>query len=99
MEKLLESLTKWLKKSGIKVNNNKTELCLFYKNVTTPISKTLNGVSITLAKILNVIGVLFDVKLSWTLYIYNTMAKASKSLNALKFIRKFHNTKEFSLCC
>ena len=95
MEKSLESLTKWLKKSGLKVNNNKTELCLFYKNDTAPITITLEGVSIKSANIINVLGVLFDVKLSWTPHIYNTIAKASKSLNALKLIRKFFNTKEF----
>jgi hypothetical protein len=86
IEKSLESLTKWLKKSGLKVNNNKTELCLFYKNDTAPITITLEGVSIKSANSINVLGVLFDVNLSWTPHIYNTIAKASKSLNALKLI-------------
>jgi hypothetical protein len=30
MEKLLESKTKWLKISGLKVNHDKTDLCLFH---------------------------------------------------------------------
>ena len=29
MKKSLEAITKWLKKSGLKVNDDKTELCLF----------------------------------------------------------------------
>jgi hypothetical protein len=82
MEKSLESLTKWLKISGLKVNNNKTELCLFYKNNIAPITITLDGVTINSANNINVLEVLFDVKLSWTPHIYNTIAKASKSLNA-----------------
>ena len=29
MEKKLEMITKWLKDSGLKVNENKTEICVF----------------------------------------------------------------------
>ena len=32
MEKSLEAITKWLKKSGLKVIESKTELCLFHRN-------------------------------------------------------------------
>ena len=32
MEKSLESITKWLKKSGLKVNEDKTEICLFHRH-------------------------------------------------------------------
>ena len=28
MEKSLEAITKWLKKSGLKVNENRTQICL-----------------------------------------------------------------------
>jgi hypothetical protein len=31
MEKPHEAITKWLRNSGLVVNQNKTELCLFYK--------------------------------------------------------------------
>jgi hypothetical protein len=95
MEKSLESLTKWMKKSRLKVNNNKTKLFLFYENDTTTISINFDGASITSAKNINVLGVLFDGELSWTLDIFNTIAKASKSLNTLKLIRKFLYTKKF----
>ena len=37
MEKSLEAITKWLKQSGMKVNQNKTEACLFYKHDIAPI--------------------------------------------------------------
>ena len=32
MEKTLEAITKWLKKSGMKVNDEKTELCVFHRH-------------------------------------------------------------------
>ena len=31
MEKSLEAIIKWLKNSGLKVNNEKTDMCLFYE--------------------------------------------------------------------
>ena len=31
VEKALETTTKWMRKSGLKVNEAKTEACLFYK--------------------------------------------------------------------
>ena len=31
MEKSLEAITKWLRKSGLKVKDKKTELCLFHR--------------------------------------------------------------------
>jgi ATP phosphoribosyltransferase len=37
MEKLPESITEWLKKLGLKVNHDKTDLCLIHKQETTTI--------------------------------------------------------------
>ena len=38
LEKRLEMITKWLKDSGLVVNESKTELCLFHKNDKAPIT-------------------------------------------------------------
>jgi hypothetical protein len=32
MKKSLEAITKWLRQSGLKVNQEKTDLCQFYKS-------------------------------------------------------------------
>ena len=42
MQDELMLITTWLKKSGLKVNKTKTELCLFFKKDTHPIEITLN---------------------------------------------------------
>ena len=44
MEKSLEATTKWLKKSGLKVNESKTEVCVFYHKNTPKIEIILNNV-------------------------------------------------------
>ena len=90
----LDNITKWLKKSGLKVNSAKTELCLFYKHDTAPISIVLGGAEVTSSKHINVLGVTFDSKLNWTTHIHKTAAKCSKALNALKIIRKYFTTNE-----
>ena len=66
MEKALEGITKGLKRFGLKVNNSKTELCLFYKHDTAPISVTIGDDNISSTNTMNVLGVLFDMKMTWS---------------------------------
>jgi hypothetical protein len=60
MERTLKSITKWLANSGLKVNNVKTELCLFYKSDTLPVALPLGGMDKTSSKTINVLGLMFD---------------------------------------
>ena len=59
MENKLEQIENCLKKSGMKVNDAKTCLCLFYKSDTAPIQIKLNDVMIKSTKSINVLGVWF----------------------------------------
>ncbi len=83
MEKTLESITKWMKKYSLKVNDSKTELCFFYKHDTVPVTMKINGNYISSITKMNALGVLFDMKLTWHPHVSNTIIKASKSLNAI----------------
>jgi hypothetical protein len=97
MEKTLEAITKWLKKSGMKVNNKKTELCLFHRLNTAQINFSI-GDSIVKSKIeINVLGVLFDSRLQWSNHISKAILKANKALNAIKLIRNFFTKNELLL--
>ena len=89
MEKKLEMITKWLKESGLKVNENKTELCLFHRNDTQIITINLQNQMITSKKSMNVLGVEFDSKLNWSQQVTNTIVKSNKALCALKLIKKY----------
>ena len=88
------NFTNWLIQSGLKVNEDKTGLCLFYKNDTTPISITLKGKVIESVNSMNVLGVIFDSKLSWTNHVALAINKAQNALNALKLIRRFFTHKQ-----
>ena len=75
MERKLLVIINWLSHSGMKVNEQKTDLCLFYKGDTTLIAINLNNKVIKSNKTINVLGVIFDSKLQWQ----NTSLKQSQS--------------------
>ena len=85
----LEMITKWLRDSGLVVNEFKTEICLFHRNDQPLIKVKVDGAVITSKKSMNVLGVIFDSKLNWNLQVASSINKARKKLFALRLLRKF----------
>ena len=54
-----------MKSSGLKINESKTELCLFSRNDVAAMVMSVNGVDVSTKPEINVLGVLFDSKLQW----------------------------------
>ena len=94
MEKSLEAITKWLKKSGLKVNESKTEICLFHRNDSTPIQININNTIINSKPHINVLGVTFDSKLQWHEQVASTISKSNKALYCIKLIKKYFTANE-----
>ena len=94
MKMKLELITKWLKDSGLKVNEGKTEMCLFFKKDLPPVSLILNGIILHSKDSMNVLGVAFDCKLNWQIQVQKTITKAKSSLHAIQLISKHFNKKE-----
>ena len=94
MEKSLEAMTKWLKKSGLKVNEAKTEVCFFCKNDTRPVEVMICNSKVTSKSTISVLGIIFDSKLNWSPQVHHAIKKANKALNAIKLIRKYFNSSE-----
>ena len=90
----LETIIKWLKGSGLKVNDEKTELCLFYRNDTPPVQITINTKQISSTPTMKVLGVTFDSKLNWEKHIETAVKKSKKALQAIKMIKPFMNKSE-----
>ena len=63
MENKLKLVTKWLIDSGLKVNETKTELCIFYKSDTNQMVLNLKSNEIKSSNSINMLGVIFDSKL------------------------------------
>ena len=83
MAKSLEAISKWLKQSGLKLNEEKTEMCLFSKNDVATITVPLGQSVVKSSATINVLGVTFDSKLRWSTHINKAIGKANKALNAI----------------
>ena len=90
----LTNISKWLKDSGLKINEDKTELCLFNRNDHAPISLMLNGTDLTSKSSINVLGVQFDSKLTWSDHVNKTINKAKKTYHGINLIKKYFNKNE-----
>ena len=90
-------ITKWLKDSGLVVNEGKTELCLFHKNDKPPITIRVSNTLVTSKKQINVLGVLFDSKLNWNSHVAQAISKAKKSLFALRLLKRHFNNDQMRI--
>lgn len=94
MQRSLESLTKWLRQSGLVVNSEKTELCLFHKKDCAPMIIKVGNDQIKSKSFMNVLGITFDSKLQWSNQVSNCVQKANKALCAIRLIRRYFNKSE-----
>ena len=91
METKLEMITKWLRDSGLVVNEGKTEICLFHKHDQPKVTLKILGTQIQTKNFMNVLGVTFDCKLNWSVHVTNCIQKAKRSLFALRVLKPFFN--------
>ena len=94
LERKLERIVKWLKESGLKVNENKTELTVFHRSKETSGQLTLDNVLINAKNEINVLGMTFDSKLSWDHQVSRAIKGANSSLQAVRLIKRFFTTPE-----
>ena len=94
MERELKVIMKWLKESGLKVNESKTEVCLFHRLDCQKITLHINNSPIESTEAMNVLGVTFDSKLNWSKHINNAIQKARKALHAIKLIKQHFTPQE-----
>ena len=88
-ESKMNTITKWFQDSGLKINANETELCLFHRNDHEPVTLAINGIQVTSKSSINVLGVQFDSKLSWCDQVNKTINKAKKAYHAISLIKKY----------
>ena len=87
-------IVKWLKDSGLKVNEKKTELCVFHRNRNTDGNITIDNATIQSKAEMNVLGLTFDSRLNWGPQVSRAIKGANNSLQAIKMIRKYFKTFE-----
>jgi hypothetical protein len=94
MEINLEIIIKWLRGSGLKVNEAKTEVCLFHRLDCPVISIEIGGVTVNSKKQMNVLGVIFDSKLQWSPQVATSIKKSRSALHAINLIKKYFKPSE-----
>jgi uncharacterized protein YjiK len=65
IQKKLEMIPKWLKDSGLTVNESKTQLCLFHRNETQIVKINLNGDLIISKNLFGILSIIFGPKLNF----------------------------------
>ena len=77
----IKIIIKWLKQSDLKVNESKTEPCLFHRKDTPPITININNDQIKSVNVINILDVLFDSKLTWASHVSSQTNKANKAIH------------------
>ena len=94
MKVSLAMILKWLKDSGLKVNEAKTEICLFHRQDCPEIHIKVGEALVKSKKSINVLGIVFDSKLQWSPQVANTIKKSKSALHAICLIKKYFNPVE-----
>ena len=94
IELSLTNIRHWMKDSGLKINEAKTEACVFSRTDTATINISVNGVDVRTKTEINVLGILFDSKLKWGPQVKQALQKANRALNAIKLIKNYFELAE-----
>ena len=89
MQTNLKATIKWLRQSGLKVNEYKKEVCLFHRNDSITITLNIYNSQISTTPHINVLGVIFDAKLQWNEQVSFTIKKANRAFQAIKLYKKY----------
>ena len=94
LESDLGLIIAWLRDSGLKVNEKKTEICLFHRLDVQRVSINVGANRIVSSNTMNVLGVSFDSKMQWSNQVSNSIKKAKSALHAINLIKKYFSSKE-----
>jgi hypothetical protein len=87
--KALTTISLWFKSSGLKVNEEKTEIAIFYKNNCNPADVLINGNNVRTKSTINVLGIMMDTTLTWHEHINNTVNNVQSKIHAIRRIQRY----------
>ena len=89
-----EKAISWFKKSGQCVNEQKTEVCIFSRNDVGANIIEINGMNIKIKHQMQVLGIIFDTKLTWYPQVMTAIEKANKVKQGLRIVSKYFTKEE-----
>ena len=94
VKKKAEITINWLRSSGMKVNAEKTELCIFFNGDIKPITMIIDGQKIKSKPNIKILGVLFDSKLNWRPQVDECIGNCRRVLHGINLIKSYFTPDE-----
>jgi len=88
------NLALWFKASGLKVNEEKTECCVFHKNKKVKGSISVCDTQVSLSAKIKILGITFDQNLTWSDHISDLIPKLKKINGVFYHLKKFFSINE-----
>ena len=89
-----EKIITFLRGSGMKINTEKTMICVFHKGDVRQRSVQIDGLVVNTVSNLKILGVVFDSKLKWYEQVSHVIGNANKAKQALRLIAKYFSKEE-----
>ena len=83
-----------MRQSGLKINDSKTDICIFHRSKIETRTIEINGNQITTSNSINILGIIFDSNLNWNMQYNHAISDANRNLHAIKIISKYFNKNE-----
>jgi hypothetical protein len=90
----LTRISLWFQNSGLKVNKEKTEIVIFYKNNCIPEDVLINGTTVRTKATMKVLGITMDATLTWNEHVNTTISNVQSKIHAVRMIQRFFLTGE-----
>jgi hypothetical protein len=89
-----EGICDWLSNSGLKINEENTEICIFQRRNVICKTFTIKNSTIVSKNTINIQGIIFDSRLRWKEQEDHAIKSSNTNLYAVKVIRKYFNQEE-----
>jgi exonuclease III len=94
LQENLKAAIKWITNSGLKVNLEKTEICIFHRTDTSKATITVGNVRVESTHHMGCLGVILDNRLTWDRQVDKVIVDSRRSLQAVKLVRRYFNEEE-----
>jgi hypothetical protein len=85
----LTTISLWFCSSRLKVNKEKTEIVIFYKDNCNPEDVLINGTIVRTKATMKVLGITMDTTLTWNEHVNNTIFNVQSKIHAVRMIQRF----------
>ena len=94
LQEKINSAVKWITDSGLKVNLEKTEMCVFHRMDTCRAKLKLGDITVESQPHIGVLGIIIDNRLTWDQQVHKVITNFWKLLQAVRLFRSYFSKEE-----